>query len=130
MSEATGTGDNKNVGYANIGWTLGEEVLFDRNLQLRLETCYAETESCLLGINKGKLAVLQKTLLEKGNNKDYFVIESTLKGNYLLKSNWRKDILEGTPNTLAGGIGSAFETTSGHRSDNFSKLASRLENKF
>lgn len=86
----------------NIGWTLGEEVLFDRNLQVRQETCYAETESCLLGINKGKLAVLQKTLLEKGNSKDYFVIESTLKGNYLLKTNWRKDVLEGNPNLLAG----------------------------
>jgi len=44
-------------------------------------------------------------LLEKGNSKDYFVIESTLKGNYLLKTNWRRDILEGTPNTLAGGVG-------------------------
>jgi hypothetical protein len=92
----------KNLGYVNIGWTLGEEVLFDRNLQVRQETCYAETESCLLGINKGKLAVLQKTLLEKGNSKDYFVIESTLKGNYLLKTNWRKDVLEGNPNLLAG----------------------------
>jgi hypothetical protein len=27
--------DNIFVGRANIGWTLGEEVLFDKNLQIR-----------------------------------------------------------------------------------------------
>ena len=76
---------------------------------MRQETCYAETECCLIGINKGKLSVLQKNLLEKGNSKDYFIIESTLKGNYLLKTNWRRDILEGTPNQLAGGQGINLE---------------------
>jgi len=43
------------IGNVNIGWTVGEEILFDRNLQIRPETCYADTESCLLGLNKGKL---------------------------------------------------------------------------
>lgn len=66
----------------------------------------------MIGINKGKLSVLQKSLLEKGNSKDYFVIESTLKGNYLLKTNWRRDLLEGTPNTLAGGAGLNMEHAS------------------
>jgi hypothetical protein len=28
---------------------------------------------------------MQKGLLESGNNKDYFVIESILKGNFLIK---------------------------------------------
>ena len=83
------------LGNVNIGWTIGEEILFDRNMQIRPESCYAETESCLLGMNKGKLAVMQKQLLEKGNSKDYHVIETILKGNYLLKSNWRKDLYEG-----------------------------------
>ena len=45
----------------------------------------AETESCLIGINKAQLAIMQKTLLEQGNEKDYFVIESILKGNFLVK---------------------------------------------
>jgi len=40
------------IGRVNIGWTLGEEILFDRNLQIRQEMAVAETESCLLGINK------------------------------------------------------------------------------
>jgi len=54
----TNNGSMRNSGYVNIGWTLGEEVLFDRNLQMRQETCFAETECCLIGINKGKLSVL------------------------------------------------------------------------
>jgi hypothetical protein len=40
---------------------------------------------------------MQKELLEKGKSKDYSVIESVLKGNYLLKSNWRKEMMNGNP---------------------------------
>ena len=83
------------IGRVNIGWTLGEEILFDRNLQIRQEMAVAETESCLIGINKSQLAILQKNLLETGNDKDYFVIESILKGNFLVKDGWRKDFHEG-----------------------------------
>ena len=56
-------------------------------------------------------------MLDKGNQKDYFTVESVLKGNYLIKTNWRKDMHEyyggglksrGTPgnsvhNSKAGG---------------------------
>jgi hypothetical protein len=73
------------IGRVNLGWTLGEEILFDRNLQIRQEMAVAETESCLIGINKAQLAIMQKGLLESGNEKDYFVIESILKGNFLIK---------------------------------------------
>ena len=63
-------------------------------------------------MNKGKLAVMQKQLLEKGNSKDYHIIETILKGNYLLKSNWRRDLQQGDKrewpnsgaNTPAGSI--------------------------
>ena len=54
----------------------------------------AETESCLIGINKAQLAIMQKNLLEGGNEKDYFVIESILKGNFLIKDQWRKEFHE------------------------------------
>ena len=83
---------NYNLGRINIGWTIGEEILFDGTQQARTETCYSETESCLLGINKNKLAMLQKELLDKNNTKDYYVLESVLKGNYLLKTNWRNEL--------------------------------------
>lgn len=79
------------LGKVNIGWSLGEEILYDKNLQIRRETCIANSESCLLGIMKSKLAIIQKSLLDKDNQKDYFVLESVLKGNYLIKSGWRKE---------------------------------------
>ena len=83
------------IGRVNIGWTLGEEILFDRNLQIRQEMAVAETESCLIGINKAQLAIMQKNLLESSNEKDYFVIESILKGNFLVKDQWRREFHEG-----------------------------------
>ena len=55
----------------------------------------AESESCLIGINKSQLAIMQKNLLEQGNEKDYFVIESILKGNFLVKDQWRREHHEG-----------------------------------
>jgi hypothetical protein len=82
------------LGRVNIGWTVGEEVLFDKNLQIRQEICVATVDSCLLGILKSKLAIIQKSLLDKGNQKDYFSVESVLKGNYLIKTNWRKEMHE------------------------------------
>lgn len=85
---------NGNVlGRVNIGWTIGEELLFeteDLRFTTRAEHCFAETESCLLGINKTKLANLQKELLQSGNTKDYYVLESVLKGNFLIKQDWKR----------------------------------------
>lgn len=77
--------DTKVLGHVSIGWTLGEEVLFTAKPTVREATCYAQTESCLLGMNKQKLAILQKELIESGNSKDYYVLESLLKGNNLIK---------------------------------------------
>ena len=37
-----------------------------------------------------RLAILQKELLSSGNSKDYYVLESVLKGNYLIKQNWKE----------------------------------------
>jgi len=77
--------DTKILGHVSIGWTLGEEVLFTSKPSVREATCYAKTESCLLGINKQKLAIMQKDLIESGNSKDYYVLESLLKGNNMIK---------------------------------------------
>jgi len=46
------------IGRVNVGWTVGEEILFDRNLQIRAEMAVAETEACLIGINKAQLAIM------------------------------------------------------------------------
>jgi hypothetical protein len=52
------TTTSTSIGNVNIGWTVGEEILFDKTMQVRAETCYADTESCLLGLNKGKLNLM------------------------------------------------------------------------
>lgn len=77
----------EHLGRVNVGWTLGEEIMFEtqKKSSHRRETCYSDTESCLLGINKNKLSTMQKELLENANQKDYYIFESVLKGNYLLK---------------------------------------------
>ena len=97
---------NQLLGRVNIGWTIGEEILFefDQKSNVRQESCYSETESCLLGINKSKLAMMQKQLLEQGNTKDYYVFESVLKGNYLLKTNWKKDMKQGESGQNVAGL--------------------------
>jgi hypothetical protein len=59
----------------------------------------------LLGIDKSKLAMMQKDLLEQGNTKDYYVFESVLKGNYLLKNQWKGDLKSGKePAKMVGGF--------------------------
>jgi len=97
---------NEFLGRVNIGWTLGEETLFDSYSKndIRKETVYSDTESCLLGINKTKLSMMQKNLLDSGNSKDYYVIESTLKGNNLIKKEWYKNMLEGVNKADAGSL--------------------------
>jgi hypothetical protein len=45
--------ENHTLGRVSIGWTLGEDVLYsDKKSANRKENCFAETESCLLGISK------------------------------------------------------------------------------
>jgi hypothetical protein len=46
------------IGRVNLGWTVGEEILFDRTLQIRQEQITAESDACLIAISKQKLAIL------------------------------------------------------------------------
>ena len=82
---------SKTIGKVHLGSTLGEEILFDINLQVRREEAVCERDSCLIGITKNKLFLLQKALLDEDNQKDYYAIESALRGNFLLKDGWRKE---------------------------------------
>ena len=56
---------------------------------MRREEALCERDSCLIGISKNKLFLLQKALLDENNQKDYYAIESALRGNFLLKDSWR-----------------------------------------
>ena len=69
---------------------------------------------------------MQKNLLEQGNTKDYYVFESVLKGNYLLKNNWKQEMRQGLNNSnsvaniqgLTVRAGGAFNEASGKASYN------------
>ena len=43
-------------------------------------------------------------MLDSGNSKDYYVIESTLKGNNLIKKEWYKSMLDGNIKADAGSL--------------------------
>lgn len=77
----------------NIGWTVGEEILFKPENEfgkvLRSDMCKAVTESCVLGIQKKNLMIIKKTLIEKGCGEEFNKLEIILRGNYLVKKDWR-----------------------------------------
>ncbi len=84
----------------NIGWTSGEEILFkqssvDKNGGERMvrvertDKCTAMTDSCVLGIEKKSLALIKRSLVERGLADEFVKLEVVLRGNYLVKKNWR-----------------------------------------
>jgi hypothetical protein len=48
----------------NIGWTIGEEILFEKGNILRKEKCCALEDSCLIGVERKRLGLCKKTLIE------------------------------------------------------------------
>lgn len=69
-----------------LGYTLGEESLFNATMQeSRPETAVCLKSACVISIEKERLNQIQCELLDAGLRKDYFALESSLKGNYLLK---------------------------------------------
>lgn len=77
----------------NIGWTVGEEILFKSDRKAnggnRTERCRSLCESCVLGIEKRSLAQIKRTLVEKGQAEEFVKLEVVLRGNYLVKKAWR-----------------------------------------
>ena len=77
----------------NIGWTVGEEILFksDKNKSTgqRLDRCVSLCESCVLSIEKRNLAKIKRALVERGEDEEFTKLEVILRGNYLVKKAWR-----------------------------------------
>lgn len=48
----------------NIGWTIGEEILFEKGSKQRKEKCCASEDSCLIGIDRKKLGLCKITLMD------------------------------------------------------------------
>ncbi len=79
----------------NVGWTVGEEVIFKQSadaqgFKVRHETCISLNNSCVLGIHKNKIGKMRKLLAEQDWQQDYLTLDVILRGNYFIKQKWRK----------------------------------------
>jgi len=85
----------------NIGWTAGEEILFkstkkdengfDHRVKQRRDTkCFASTDSCVLGFEKKALRLIKQQLEQKGMSDEFRKLEVIIRGNYLVKKQWRQ----------------------------------------
>jgi CRP-like cAMP-binding protein len=67
----------------NIGWTVGEEILFkpenEHGRIQRTDICRASTEACVLGIVKKNLTKIKQTLQEKGQHDEFMKLEIVLR---------------------------------------------------
>ena len=68
--------------------TIGEECIFDKRFLMRAETVFADSEvSGTLELSTTRFMNLKEILYENGFKKDFLMIESVLKRNYVLKKN-------------------------------------------
>lgn len=75
-----------------IGWTAGEEILFktkEGEKVLRQDACHASKDSAVLAIEKKNLIQIKRALYEKGSQDEFSKLEIVLRGNHLVKSEWR-----------------------------------------
>jgi CRP-like cAMP-binding protein len=110
----------------NIGWTVGEEILFEgskapqtaqnvRRMQLamqgskepRTNSCKSVVDSCVLGLFVSNLLALKNQLEEIGRLDDFNQIDLVLRGNYLVKQKWREQLHE--PSYLTNRSSQAFD---------------------
>ena len=72
---------------------MGEEILFkgeNENGRIqRTDICKATTEACVLGIEKKNLQKIKQTLQERGQHEEFMKLEIVLRGNHLVKKDWR-----------------------------------------
>ena len=96
----------------NLGWTIGEELLFDKNnnqsgfpeikkefthvnfeqqdTTVRHQTCKATEDSCVLGLFLSNFVILRQKMQAEGLIKDFNSIDVVLRGNFLVKKEWGK----------------------------------------
>ena len=71
--------------------TLGEESILDKKYTQRLETAYAESEKAgVIEITTDEFVRLKELFYEAGLKKDFLMIESVLRRNYISKKNLRQ----------------------------------------
>jgi len=74
-----------NLGSFGIGSIVGEEWVFDRELETRKENCYAKYNSCVLEISAKSLDYIREIFKEYGHHKYLTILEMQMKRNFKLK---------------------------------------------
>jgi hypothetical protein len=70
--------------------TLGEECILDKRYTSRLETVYADSEQAgVLEISTEGFLMIKELMYESGLKKDFLMLESTMRRNYINKKNIR-----------------------------------------
>lgn len=70
--------------------SLGEECIFDKKYTKRQETAYVESEKAgILELTTASLMTLKEILYECGFKKDFLMIETILRRNFVIKKNLR-----------------------------------------
>ena len=70
--------------------TLGEEAILDKRYTYRKESTFVESlESYLFELSPENFIKIKEMLYEMGLKKDFLMIESTLRRNFMLKKNFR-----------------------------------------
>jgi signal-transduction protein with cAMP-binding, CBS, and nucleotidyltransferase domain len=56
-------GESRLIGKVSLGWTLGEEILYNSSMKKRQEQAVCTKEACLIGIESSRLSSMQADLL-------------------------------------------------------------------
>lgn len=61
----------------------------DGRKNIRRHVCKAIGEGCVLGMERRQLNQLKRILTENGQLDEFTKLETVLRGNYLIKQNWK-----------------------------------------
>jgi len=77
------------LGKIMLGWTVGEEAICDKNFVCRIESCYAESESALLSVDKEYFKLIQEESRVHNLLKDSHMLEAVFRRNFFIKKHQR-----------------------------------------
>ena len=70
--------------------TIGEECIFDKKYVKRQETVYVESDKAgVLELTTSAFMILKEIMYECGHKKDFLMLETILRRNFILKKNMR-----------------------------------------
>ena len=66
--------------------------MVSKRVYKRVDRCVAVTECCVLGFEKKDMKVLKQALVQRGLPEEFKKLEVVIRGNYLVKKEWRTGV--------------------------------------